>query len=379
MAAVRTFINNDSFAKIMDLMNHSYSNFSQKYALMDLIRRVQQDKTFYTDASDIIGNIILYVSPVLLVLGLVGNMFAFIVLYKYSRQYHAYHLLYVLSVMDIILLLSGLFRLWIKEVIGLDLADISPYSCKILVFFGFFSSHCSVWIVSFLSIERALIVSLPLKSMYLINERRSKIVVSILITIFGLLNFHLLFTMGIPGQSCGPLPASENFITNIWPWIDALIYSCLPFLIILISNISTVISLSVARRKRDGMTAFLPKKDAGLLNREYFLTFMLLSLTFSFFVMLLPVNTMIIMVAFWNKVNHSLRETAIFQLAKIIVEMLMYSNHAINFLLYFWTGSEFRQQFVSTFCRRQSKLHIFRKASTFKMSTQISSQDDAKI
>lgn len=372
--------NNDSYLNILRLLNDSmYGNSTPPCRFIDLVRTVQHDKDFYIHASYSIRNIILYLSPILLILGLVGNILSFIVLYAYSRQYQAYHLLYVLSIMDIILLLSGLFRLWIKELIALDIADISRYSCKILVFSGFFSSHCSVWIVSFISIERAISVLYPLQTMQLINGRRNKIVVTILVAFCGLLDFHLFFTIDVSANTCGPLQETKMFIENIWAWIDTFIYSCIPFFVIVVSNIITVVSLFIARRRRNGMAVFLPKKDLQTLTKEHVMTIMLLSLTFSFFVMLTPINIMTILVGFWNQSYHSLKDTAIFELANVIVEMLMYSHHAFNFLLYFWTGSEFRRQFKKKFCRKKVQFSMLKNSPSLTMirhsSTQLTVQD----
>lgn len=73
-----------------------------------------------------------------------------------------------------------------------------------------------------------------------------------------LLNFHLLWTTKLREQaefcgfgrshSCTFAEGHEVLVSHVWPWVDALVYSFLPFVTILIFN--SLIIRAVARSKR---------------------------------------------------------------------------------------------------------------------------------
>lgn len=66
----------------------------------------------------------------------------------------------------------------------------------------------------------------------------------------------------------------------------------------------------------------------------------------SFLVTTLPNNTVLIVTALWNDYGTSAENIALFILIKTITELLMYTNHAINFFLYCASGRKFRTQLV---------------------------------
>lgn len=63
-------------------------------------------------------NLILYVSPVLLVFGIIGNLLSFIVLNGQTKKMSTYSYLSALAIMDLAVLIVGLLRLWVAEITG---------------------------------------------------------------------------------------------------------------------------------------------------------------------------------------------------------------------------------------------------------------------
>ena len=79
-------------------------------------------------------------------------------------------------------------------------------------------------------------------------------------------------------------------------------------------------------------------------------TVMLLSISFTFLITTLPMNVTIITTAFSGSYAPTLALGTKFKLARTISELLMYTNHSINFFLYLLTGQKFRQQLVAMVC-----------------------------
>jgi hypothetical protein len=306
------------------------------------------------ESNGIDGQLLLYIPPLLLVLGTIGNILAFIVLVKNSRKVSTYHYLYVLAVMDLLLLMTGLLHVWIKQLTGIFIQDEADWLCKLFVFVGFFSSDASVWLIIAVTVERWIAVQMPLKTSIICTPRRTKLSIIGVLTAIASVNSHFLWSMELQStngtetykkKECAPSPQYAHLINNVWPWVDAIIYSFAPFVIISAVNFMIVTTVCAARRRREGLLLSSKQKKLESRRANSKLTMMLLALSFSFLFLTLPMNIMMIATVFWNKESHSPEENSTFTLIKTIAELLMYTNHTVNFMLYFVTGQRFRQQF----------------------------------
>ncbi|KAK7478700.1 hypothetical protein BaRGS_00030085 [Batillaria attramentaria] len=75
------------------------------------------------------------------------------------------------------------------------------------------------------------------------------------------------------------------------------------------------------------------------------LTRMLLTVSVAFLVLTLPMGVFVVLFRYWNP--HSGYEKALFSLVRDIADNLMFTNHAINFLLYCLSGARFRSKAAS--------------------------------
>lgn len=77
--------------------------------------------------------LLLYVTPVVLVFGLVGNALSLAVLLRPTmRQRSTYAYLAVLSVADTVVLLLGAARTWHGQLTASDVRDRSEFACKFI-------------------------------------------------------------------------------------------------------------------------------------------------------------------------------------------------------------------------------------------------------
>ena len=215
-------------------------------------------------------------------------------------------------------------------------------------------------------------------------------------------------------KQCTAAEGYDFLVEKVWPWLDAIIYSFLPFVIIIVLNSRIISRVISARRKRCRMTTqtsssslnrndvgkvqpsqmlqvqqeksprtiqnpFLPKhhnsccdsrhevwkRDRQISPQQFqtptgsssrreasetnfMLSLMLLTISFAFLLMTLPMNVMLIINNIWNTSKASTpsssdpRLWAKYQLASTITELLMYLNHSTNFFLYCATGQKFR-------------------------------------
>lgn len=308
-----------------------------------------------------------YVPPVLLSLGTFGNLLSFIIMARSMLRVSTYSYLAVLAVMDILVLYVGLLRMWIGH-FSIDVQLTSNLLCKLINFLGYVSSDTSVWLIIAVTIERFIAVKCPLRAPRMCNAFRARFVIIGVIILICSINAHIMWTVElhystINGSSLVKCEASEKhkvLVKDIWPWVDAAIYSFVPFVIITILNSLIVRQVLQARKRRSQMQhveltamycSFASKhqrKKSNENNKK--LTFMLLAVSFTFLLTTLPMNVQLIVSAFYGSLADNPKGYAQMTLARTVVELLMYVNHSINFFLYCATGKKFRRQVRDLIC-----------------------------
>ena len=213
----------------------------------------------------------LYIPPIFIVLGTIGNILSFLVLVRPAmRKVSTYNYLAVLSVADTLVLYIGLLRMWIGELTGYDLQDHSDWACKVINVMGYTVSDYSVWLIISVTVERYIAVVWPLKTHSMCNGRRAlRVVLGILLLLF-LINAHFFWTTEIVYQKvdgevvpeCDDGEGYRTLVHDIWPWVDAFIYSFVPFVVITILNSMIIWRVMQAKRERHQM-ATAPRQDGG--------------------------------------------------------------------------------------------------------------------
>lgn len=314
----------------------------------------------------------IYIPPVLLVLGTIGNVLSFVIMGKNMLKISTYSYLAVLAIMDLMVLYVGLLRMWVGT-FSVDVQNYSNLMCKTVTFLGYVSSVTSVWLIIAVTIERFIAVKFPLRAPRMCNVTRARIVIVTVIVAILLLNSHIFWTVelkhnGHNGTVDSKCEASEHpqvLVREVLAWVDAAVYSFVPFIIITILNILIVRQVLYARERRTKLqnmeltTNFL-RSNKGSNKRpnesSKKLTCMLLAVSFTFLLTTLPMNVLLIVSAFMESdgsADPQTREKRYAQvtLARTIVELLMYINHSVNFFLYCATGRKFRRQVKDMLCR----------------------------
>lgn len=106
---------------------------------MQAILSSQDNKVFtnagitdYVWMQNLQHNLKMYVSPVLLVIGLIGNILSFVILrHDKEKKMSINAYLSVLALADISVLMFGLLSTWVHEVSGVDIFRSVDILCKI--------------------------------------------------------------------------------------------------------------------------------------------------------------------------------------------------------------------------------------------------------
>ena len=321
------------------------------------IRSYEREMMQYVEYR-ILKYLLLYVPPILLLLGTIGNILSFVILMRRSmRKLSTYIYLAVLSITDTLVLYIGLLRLWIGELSGFELKNQTDWICKLISVAGYTVSDYSVWLIIAVTVERYVAVCYPLQATSMCNLKRAMCVIFCLLLAMFLVNFHFFWTVQIREYNilgevfykCEGAPRYSYLVSEVWPWVDAILYSFLPFFIITVLNIFIIRQVINARKSRHEMQSIVndhPRRESSIK-----LTIMLLTISFAFLLTTLPMNIYLIGAAF-IQTSDDLRFISRVQLVRTITELLMYVNHSMNFYLYCATGQKFRHNLLLVLCHR---------------------------
>ena len=209
------------------------------------------DYPYYGHISFIISDVlILYISPVLIISCLCGNILSFVALCKLaSKAMPTISYLALLTLLDTLVLCNGSGNVWIGHLTGTNLLRKlelqSELSCKVYSFLNSVVYHMDTWCFMAFLIEMTVFTRFPSKAHKICTRERTKHSGLFLLLMITCINGHFFFTynkvppnMGVaPEWMCTFSPsmdkAHEVFRDYVWPIVDCLLTSVLPIVVII--------------------------------------------------------------------------------------------------------------------------------------------------
>ena len=293
-----------------------------------------------------------YGFPAVFIPGLVGNVLCIITLQKKQFSNNNVSLLLtLLAVVDLFGLCCRGIPIWLE---AMDISYVfvsSTVMCKIWGYLVFLFIQLAAWILVLITTERLIIVQWPLKHNSYVTRR--VLLISVLMISLVLLAFSVNVPIYNTSQTVLGYNYSVAFCSEELPhqwlilyssWSQMLLECLLPFFILLVGNTILIIKLKSRDRQRKYLT-----KNSESMGRH--VTMMLMTASFAFLVVNTPLNTCIILLKYmlpeWRDDPIS---TAKWGFIYSTTNLIGYSNHAINFYLYFISGSKFRQEAKELLC-----------------------------
>ncbi|CAF0779321.1 unnamed protein product [Adineta ricciae] len=307
------------------------------------------------------GQIFFVIFPCMVITGIICNSLIFVIMQR-RRMSHLSTCYYmgILAVADTSVLFLGLSVMWLYLLNRKwSLLLQSTYVCKFISLLFYTVSDVSVWIVCMMSADRCIAVTRPLHASSICTVQRARKCVTILVVCCIWINIHFLFSHHLsPENDCTYHERYEFFSRHIWPWIDAAVYSILPFILLLTMNLIIVHSLFQARRSTTTLqicqSQLTRQKNKLSISRK--LTTMLLAVTVFFLLSSCPMVCLQIYINIHK--NNQYKQMFAQAYLKPLCETLQYSNHCVNFFLYAITGKAFRHELHSLFVTIGVKLHL---------------------
>ena len=366
---------------------------------MDTTTPAVVDNDDHTDYPEYKASVMIWkvVPPILIVVGTIGNILSILVLTRRSLRMSTTALyLTFLAFSDLCVLYTGLLRQWLFYLFEYDVRHVSSAGCKIHIWLLYTSLDFSAWILIAVTLERVISAWCPYSAKTKCSRKyATALVIAILIFLLGL-NSHLLYGMvhkvqfdestnATITEKCVEIHDTyRDFFVLTWPWIDLSVFCLIPFSVIVVGNGCILFKVIKSQRKTKArIVPSIKTEGTGTSHRRTSkhssMTAMLITLNMVFLITTSPVCIYDIGYTHWAS-DSSNQTYASLELWWAIVNMLMYANNSLNFLLYFLSGTRFRQEVKRMFCSRfgqRTQTPVYINTRT-KFNTQTPSQTPSR-
>ena len=306
------------------------------------------------------------VSPILIIIGSVGNIITIIVLSKEKpRKTSTTLFLLALACSDLVVLNTGLLRQWINYAFGTDIRnDLSEFGCKCHWFIVYLMTQFSSWMLICVTVERVISTWMPHRRNVACTVKSAVVSIFVIACTLVLLNSHYFYGYGslttINGTEttvtkCSPLTEDYDwFIQYEWVWIDLCVFYLFPIFILLIGNCAIIYKVLSSQRKsrRTVVPAITKQVDTRQGKQISRLTLTLMVLSAVFFICITPIVVYPIGEPYWKR-DASNEHLAFLFWWETFANLMMYINHSINCILYYLSGTKFRRAVQNLICRRR--------------------------
>ena len=299
--------------------------------------------------------------PLLMILGTLGNILTMVVLRRACFKHAPANIyLSVLAVGDTLVLWTGLFRFWVLMVWDFDVRLLSATVCKFHVFIVYWSFQFVSWITVVVAIDRLMTVCFIVPAKFCCTRNSAvSVIITIALTLL-VLDVHLFFTVNIINVSrvnseinavyeCVHHQKHSAFFTSVWPWMDAVVSSFVPSLIVMACNVY-IVAVLVQQKRRSSVAH----------NKVSTLTTVLIIICILFCVTTMPIVIYQLPLMHTYRKFHDIDvtegEVQVANFTFTFLYMCACVNNTVNFLVYYFCGERFRHELHRLFARK-NKVH----------------------
>ena len=246
-------------------------------------------------------------------------------------------------------------------------------ACKLHNFTEHVCFLMSSWLVLCMTVERFIVVVFPFKKEKFCKPRNA---LTIILITFAVMSYSQIFRLIIIEKNNGICTAPERYL-NIYVTLHIYMYQLvlkfmLPAVLIVVCNLTILYKI---RQLRYGITRNGDTHNYNQHSRHNKTTFILLMISFTYVITLLPLVLLSMVIHISVKVN---RTSAMFMMLNLknlnyTLELVSEINYGVNFYIYVMSGAQFRYE-LRHICARKSpytasghtnaKVFYFRKSAS---------------
>lgn len=295
----------------------------------------------------------------MLIFGTIGNVISMVVLCRSGfRNLVSAVYLRCLTIVDLIVLYTGLVRKIIFFLLGIDIRLYFPAICGTHMWLTYVSLQCSAWIRIAFTIQRLFCIWLPYGSRYRFTKRAARIKIFIVALFIALLNSHTIYgrvTVFYPlfnSTSCDYVTEDYSIFFEVyWSIIDFCLYSAFPSVFMLIGNMLIIIKVIKSRK---GIQRNSSSRTNSSSRNSNFSSMTIILIMLNIFFIIFTSPSGIILITIGNSMEYE-DDNLIWRLFDIF-DVVSYLDNSLNFVLYCLSGSLFRQEVIKLFCPRRRSI-----------------------
>lgn len=329
---------------------------------------------------DIAEKIHVYASPVLMVVGTIGNILSAIVLFKMCRKVLTTCLyLFVISIIDLVVLYIRCGNEWVIYLANYNIMEVAQLSsnsvCKMYPFMTNFALHLSIWLVVAMATETTIVTLRPERLIRVCVIERAKAVILLIIVLLVCVNAHCFWTFNLMKEKA-ELPDSETctnlrqgqvndeFRRVIWPIIDILVTDFFPYFTVFSCTV-IMVTRRVRHRgpsHRDTLNIWKSYQLDAPAAKDFQFTILVLCFVYLLLMITkfaLDIFLFLVEPGSLELVAYTLSFDAKILLAKSISAILHFSFLCCKFFVFIITSKRFREElrmlFTCRSCRRRHR------------------------
>lgn len=305
----------------------------------------------------------------LLVIGTLGNLLNIVILSRREmRKSSTSVYLLCLAVSDLTFLWLGMAPRMLLYGYNVDLKVKSVFLCKLVSWLQSSAAGFSMWTVVLLTLERVFLTKFPITAKRRITRKKTIAVVTIVLLINLSLTSHVLFAFGlvsVPQENssvthtvtvCTVASSSlVPFYKSIWPLLLLVVQNSVSFMLIFLGNITIAITIIAQRQKLRKINTLTYDALQFAPSRVKSATKMLFLVSTMLFISTVPFTTGNVILTQQNARNA--QDEAQKQFIYSILRCILYCNFTFNFVLYFVSGTLFKQEWKALVADIQLRLN----------------------
>ncbi|KAL8615152.1 hypothetical protein ACOMHN_064284 [Nucella lapillus] len=299
------------------------------------------------------------VSPVLLVLGTVGNVMTVVVMrgMRASRSSACLSVYFTaLAASDQCQLLTAVLFHWVDRGFSWPRGAFRLHLlCSVPTFVYHVGGITSAWFLVAMTYQRVTSVVAPHRVGVLCTVKRGKVVVGVIVIVGVAINCHFLFSYVYrPDYRRCQFHEDYLHLVDYLEWQFTLLYSMVPFLFLVVGNSVLIRQVIRARRLSQQMRTGVEPQRSGGSDRVQSMSITLIVTSVAYLLFTLPPCIFAVYVKM-DEINVSENESgAVTELTKSLMTVCWMSATATNFYFYLLSGRKFRQETVRYLCCRHA-------------------------
>jgi hypothetical protein len=333
-ASQRSFPNSTSFIDFSEMKLNESTNSTMDFNL------TEADLIFIEDLYSGVIGMRTYATPITAGVGVTGNVLSLLVMTrKHNRENSTCFLMAVLSVVDLLTNVALLPLQWLPTAMAPHL--LTNTYCSIACLILNTLSTSSIVVLTYMTAQRVTCVYRPLEAKAILcNIKCTRR------TVFGLLLFVAVWFLPMAFSMVKKEPTGHNWDTifceskyrhgmlfKIYMAAETVLFSLVPFGIILGSNIAILVKMNAAAKKRARLQQTTETNESSR-------TTMLLLVSFAFLILVVPLRVICLVNMGVRRGPTTAVTKAKLDLAMAVGFQLLFFNNSVNFYLYIIGGGK---------------------------------------